>query len=214
MGLLGESTGGWIVPIVAQELPEVAFLVLVVGPAEDLVEQQAHVVRYRMLASDTPYDEAELNAAEDYQRRLTAHLVRHGTYEQWRPELERARDERWAEWVTIPESFAPEDFAFYWNQPYDSAAALRKTTAPLLALYGGSDFVVPPEVNVPKLRALLTEAGNPDFAIHVFPGADHSVFLPAGYRGEGEFPQRYWRWNRPAPGYYDTLAGWVVEHAR
>ena len=68
------------------------------------------------------------------------------------------------------------------------------------------------QVNVPKLRRWLTEAGNTDFEIVTFPGADHSIFLPAGYRGEGEFPNRYYRWSRPAPGYFEALARWVVQH--
>ena len=209
IGLLGESTGGWIVPMVAQENQEVAFLVLIVGPAENLLEQQVHVIRYRMLWSDEDFSEEEIAAAEDYQRRLTEHLMRRGSYEDWKTELDAAKETRWGGWVTTPASFDGPQYAFYANQPYDSTEALRATRIPLLAIYGGADFVVPPEVNVPKLREYLTAAGNTDFEILTFADANHSVFLPGGFVGEGEFPQRTYRWMKPAPGYFESLASWV-----
>ena len=124
-------------------------------------------MRYRMMGSGKGYTSEELDAAEDYQRRLTQHLARRGTFEDWRPEVQKAQAARWAEWVDLPTSFTAERHAFYWNQPYDSVAALSETAIPVLALYGGADFVVPAEVNVPKLRALLTEAGNEDFEISI-----------------------------------------------
>lgn len=213
IGLLGESTGSWVAPLVAARDQRVAFLVFVVGPAEDLVAQQGHVIRYRMLWSDENFTEEELDAAEKYQRDLTLHLIARGSFEDWAPRIEEAKKNRWSNWVYLHESFDRPDLKFIANQPYDTVNTLEKTRIPLLALYGGADFIVPPEENVPLLRRCMERAGNDDYEIVVFDGADHNLCLPSAVRGGGEkWPERFHYWSRPAPGAYEKIVEWVLAH--
>ena len=62
-------------------------------------------------------------------------------------------------------------------------------------MYGAEDWIVPPEVSVPALEEALREAGNTDYEIVVFPGADHGLEIP----DEG----------RP-PGYWEALFDWLL----
>ena len=78
---------------------------------------------------------------------------------------------RWARFVDLPESQTYEDIVWVRLNQYDPGPDLKKITVPFLALYGGSDYVVPPEENAKELERYLTEAGNRHFKIVTFPGA-------------------------------------------
>ena len=69
------------------------------------------------------------------------------------------------------------------SNPHDSDAALRALTVPTLALYGETDYVVPPAHNVPVLERALQEAGNRAYRIVVFAGAGHDLTIP-GHDGQ------------------------------
>jgi dienelactone hydrolase len=99
---------------------------------------------------------------------------------------------------------------------YDPGPDLKKITVPFLALYGGSDYVVPPEENVKKLERYLTEAGNRDFKVITFPGADHSLAIPGQLRRVGsDQPERYyWLWRKRAPGVIETTVDWLLQHVK
>lgn len=70
IGLWGVSAGGWVIPIAAQRSGKVAFLMLDVGPAESLAEQQGHVVAYNMRwFAKEKFTEEEFKAAYAYQKK-------------------------------------------------------------------------------------------------------------------------------------------------
>ena len=198
VGLFGHSAGGWVVPVVAQRRPPVAFLVLHAGPAVSLAEQQAEVVRRLMERSGRDFRPADYEAAASYQRRLVA---RAGAGEVWSdlaPLVESVAGRPWAEFVDRPDSGDHPELDYFRRNPHDSRAALRATRIPLLALYGADDWIVPPEVNRPALEEALTAAGNDRFEIVVFAGADHGLEVP----GQGH-----------PPGYWQTLLDWLGAQA-
>ncbi|MEV4095010.1 alpha/beta hydrolase family protein [Streptosporangium saharense] len=78
---------------------------------------------------------------------------------------------------------------------YDGMPALRRTRAPVLALYGTGDPSIPFVESSKALTGALAEGGNLDYTIRYLKGADHGMRLHGG-----PF----------APGYLETLANWVT----
>jgi pimeloyl-ACP methyl ester carboxylesterase len=115
---------------------------------------------------------------------------------------------------------SPEEIKNLWVRRfnYDPRADLKRIRVPFLALYGGSDRVVPPDENVPELRRLLTEAGNSNFRIVVIPEAGHG--LDQGQRvqrlagGKGNMEIYYWKFGRIAPTYLQELVDFLQANLR
>ena len=61
---------------------------------------------------------------------------------------------------------------------FDPSTALRRVSAPVLALFGGRDLQVPEAVNRARLEKALNDAGNRDVTIKVYPEANH-LFMKA-----------------------------------
>jgi dienelactone hydrolase len=194
VGLFGHSAGGWLVPVVAQRRAEVAFLVLHAGPAVSLADQQAGVVRELMRRSDQEFGPEDYEEAAAYQRELVLRAGAGETWEQLAPFVAGAGDRPWSAFIDLPESARDGELAYYRRNPHDSRPALSSTLVPLLAMYGGDDWIVPPALNTPALEAAMAEAGNRLYDIVVFPGADHGLEVP-----EQGYPEDYWK----------TLLGWL-----
>lgn len=209
VGMLGHSAGGWIVPVVAQRVGDLAFVVLHSGPAGSLAEQQGEVVRELAKLSGNGFDAEELNSTYRYQRDLAQMWIDDAPWADVEAHVATARGQSWAGFVDLPESPDNPELSYYRRNPHDSRDALRKLEAPLLALYGGADFVVPPEFNVPALEGYLAEAEHTDHHIVVFPDADHGIFRPAV-----DEPGQPYRWRRRPPGYYEALFDWIVVRVR
>ncbi|MGH7594775.1 MAG: alpha/beta hydrolase family protein [bacterium] len=217
IGLWGISAGGWVIPIAAQRSGQVAFLMLDVGPAESLAGQQGHVVEYNMRwFAKEKFTEEEFKAAYAYQKKLVELSWQEAPWKTFAPLIAKARLQRWSAYVDLPENLDNAELDYFRRyKNFDNTAALRQTKIPVLAWYGERDYVVPPPENVTKLERLLKEAGNQDFKILVMPEADHGMTIPGGMRGEGEdWPERFYRWQRRAPGLYEIIYEWVLAHVK
>ncbi|MEM0963495.1 MAG: alpha/beta hydrolase, partial [Bacteroidota bacterium] len=209
VGLLSYSAGGWITPDVAAERDDVAFVVALVGPAQSLADQQGHVTTAFMRASGESFTEAEYAEAFAYQR-ATVELAQTGrTWSAFEQINAPAREARWAAHALIPDSPDLEDLDYFRRRIGFDAPAWDRVRVPVLAVYGEADLIVPPQNNVPRLRAAL--AGNADATVLVIPGADHTLARPAGLAGEGEWPHRFYRpWTR-SPAVLEGLVEWLRE---
>ncbi len=215
IGLWGISAGGWIVPVVAQRSGQVAFLILDVGPAESLADQQGHVIEYRMRwFAEEDFTEDDYRAAFDYQKKMVELSNEGAGWEVFEPLVAHAREQRWAPYVDLPDDLNNSELDYFRRRTsFDPVSALRQTTIPVLAFYGERDFVVPPPANVPKLEQALQEAGNTDYRILVVPGANHGMTVAGGFSAETG-PDRYFRWPRGAPGLGDAIYAWILDHVQ
>ena len=214
IGLWGISAGGWIVPVVAQRSGRVAFLILDVGPAESLADQQGHVVEYRMRwFAEEDFTEEDYRAAFEYQKKLVELSHEGAGWEVFEPLVAHAREQPWGSYVDLPDDLNNGELDYFRRRKsFDPVAALRRTTIPVLAFYGERDFVVPPPANVPKLESALREAGNTDFKIMVVPRANHGMAVPGGFNDAGaDWPDHYYRWARSAPGLGDAIYVWILD---
>jgi uncharacterized protein len=206
IGLAGYSQGGWLAPLAARRVDGVAYLVLHVAPAVSVEEQEIQRVRFGMASEGFPEEDVARAAA--YTRKVFDTAYRGADWAALAAATEKAKGTKWAEQVQLAAS--PADLEGWRHQRYDPADVLRHTTIPVLALYGAIDTLVPPAENAELMRHLLAEAGNRDVAIRIFPRASHNLEWFGDLRtGTWSWPEGYWVWAKKAPGYAETVIGWL-----
>jgi hypothetical protein len=218
VGLIGHSEGGWVAPALALELDDVAFVVMLAGPA---------VSPYDLLAAQT---RAVLEASGDVLVEEQVALSR-GMLDVIReePDDERAiaaMRQTVAAWLlALPPDVAAQVRAQTGNEAYqaqltqsmrtqttpwfrgllayDPMPALAALDVPALALFGERDLQVPPAQSVPALEAIW--ADHPDATIHTFPGLNH-LFQHAETGLIAEYAQIEETF---APEALEMVAGWI-----
>jgi len=204
IGLIGHSEGGTIAPMVAARNPDVAFIVMMAGtgvPGDDLLVAQVKAIT---LASGSSAEEAAKEGAKErdtvklvetekddaaLKKRLKEILGSETTDEQVDAQIKQ---------VTSP--------WFRYFLTYDPATSLRKVTCPVLAINGGKDSQVPPEQNLPAIRAALEQAGNKHFEVVELPGLNH-LFQTAKTGAPAEYAQIE---ETISPVALDKMAGWIL----
>jgi dienelactone hydrolase len=206
IGLAGYSQGGWIAPLAASRVAGVAYLVLHVAPAVSVEEQEIQRVRFGMASEG--FSEEDVARAAAYTRKVFDTAYRGADWAALAAATEKAKGTKWAEQVQL--AAAPADLEGWRHQQYDPAEVLRHTTIPVLALYGAIDTLVPPAENAERMRGFLAEAGNKDVTIRIFPRASHNLEWFGDLRtGTWTWPEGYWVWAKKAPGYAETVIGWM-----
>ena len=216
IGAISNSAGGWVVPRAAlRSKTPLAFIVTMVGPATSVREQQLDNARYIG---------RELKLSAEDQKPLMRYIELMFTTEdseaqfaEMRQLIAQGEKTGWAQEFLDTTDVAPSasELKNLWVRRfnYDPRADLKRVKAPFLALYGGSDRVVPPDENVPELRRLLTEAGNRNFRIVVIPeaghGLDHGQRLQKLPGGKGNLEIYYWKFRRIAPTYLQELVDFL-----
>jgi len=204
-GFVSYSAGGWVAPVVAADRDDVAFVVTLVGPAASLADQQGHTTVAFMRASGTAYADDEIAAAFAYQQQTVRLAQADAPWSAFEAINAGAQASRWREHALIPAAADDADLAYFRRHRFE-APPWARVRAPVLAVFGETDPLVPPADNVPLLRAAL--AATPDVTVVVAPGADHTLARPAGVVGEGD--GRYYRpWTRSAV-VFDALLGWFA----
>ncbi len=208
IGLFGISQGGWLAPLAAARARQVKFMILNVGPAVTVAEQELHRVEYTMRAEE--FSEPEIAEALAY----TKLLFQVAYTGQGKTELDaltpKLRDKKWAEHVQLVNS--QKDLDDWQRIRYDPAPVLQKMTIPVLSLFGEKDVLVPPLENREKMEKYLKAAGNKDVTIRVIPNAGHDMVSFATLRGgEWKWPENYWVWSRKSPEFYEAIVNWLKE---
>lgn len=168
VGLIGHSEGGMLAPLAALGESAVAFTVLLAGSAvqgdQIVLEQQERI----MAASGMPEAKRRelLNALAKVME-----LVREGkTAAGIETEAKKLLPGQ-PEMAGTLKSFDTPWFRYFIS--YDPKPALTKLKCPVLALYGEKDLQVPPDQNMPVMKAALQESGNADTTIQLLPGLNH-----------------------------------------
>jgi pimeloyl-ACP methyl ester carboxylesterase len=209
IGIFGISQGGWIGPLAASLTRDIKFLILDVGPAVTVEEQELNSVEYSMRADEIP--ETDIKEALAYTR-----LMFKAAYTgEAKPELaaatQRIRNKEWSKYVQLVDS--DKDLEDWKRIKYDPAPVLRKTKIPVLSLFGENDVRVPPVENRKKMENYLKEAGNNDVTIRVIPNVGHDMESFATLRGgEWKWSENYWVWAKKSPVFYETIIEWLTKH--
>ncbi len=164
IGLIGHSEGGIIAPLVAVDLNDVAFIVLMAGPGVpgDLIieEQIANLLKAQGAS------QAAIDATLRAQRRLVE-VVKTETD----PNVAREKLRNLGYTEAQIQTATSKWFRFFVT--HDPQETLRKVKCPVLAINGTLDTQVLAQMNLPAIERALREGGNPDFTVKELPGLNH-----------------------------------------
>ncbi len=198
VGLFAASRGAWPAMRVAAADPRIAFVLLSAPSAYTPAEAERISAVERARRAGRPEDQLRAIAAY-YDLYFAAARDR----SRW-PELDRAaraaESAPWGEFVDQP--LKPEHLDWWGrNADFDNAADFARIRAPVLAVWGERDVIVPPQSHRPRL-----EQAAPGVRTRVFPAADHPIETQSGPDAFGT-----WRWPRRAPGLVETIDAWLAE---
>jgi pimeloyl-ACP methyl ester carboxylesterase len=209
IGLWGISQGGWVGPMVAVRRQELAFMILLSGPAHRGASQGLYLVRENLRHEGEPPERVE---------RIVGALARSwalgaagACYEEALVPLAPFAEQPFMKsigWAAPSRELYQRWFSSA-NLGIDASELLAHVACPVLALFGELDSQVDWRESVAAYRAAL--AANPDCTIRTFPGADHGLYRSR--TGSMQETGRYWADGtvRPADGYVDTIIAWLGE---
>jgi hypothetical protein len=198
VGVWGSSEGGMLATQVAAHSKDVAFAIDssgFMGPLWQTILYQTGAALRQAGAPAAEVDEAQEST------KLWLRVARTGEdYELFLKKREEARRDK-KPWLL---SWASDDFTsleqmrWDWDHilSFSPLPALKAVTCPVLGVYGEMDQLTDASDASSTMREVLTESGNRDFMVKVFPNARHSL---------GEMPSG----DRMAPGVFETLRSWL-----
>lgn len=212
IGLIGHSEGGLIAPLIASRSNDVAWIVLLAGPAlrgdEILFLQQALIAKAAGAHDDVIAASHALNS------KLFAAVEAEQNPANLKADLEAAMDadELGRVMTTGQRALAVQQLSSPWMREfltYDPVPALEKTKCPLLALNGEHDLQVPPEQDIAAIRKALEAGGNKDFQVTEMPGLNHlfqhsATGSPADYQ---KIEETF------SPEALDIMTVWIQKHS-
>jgi pimeloyl-ACP methyl ester carboxylesterase len=201
IGVAGSSRGAWIAMAAAYEVPDVAFLILSSPAAATPGEQEMTSVLTGMRQDGL--DATDLAEARAYLR-LYFYVAQTGLgWDVLSEAMAAGADSNWLQYVDQPRSAKDLE---WWrsNMNFDAVEYLQQIKVPVLALWGGDDFITPWADYRLKLESALQAAGNTNVTTRVFDGADHRLEVGFGENEAGE-----WHWFGLAPGALDTIGQFV-----
>jgi uncharacterized protein len=207
IGVWGLSQGGWLGPLAASKSSDVAFVIAVSGPGVSPGEQM--IFYYASELRNAGFQDADVEEASALRRLAWNYLATGSGYEDAKTAIDRAKTKRWYAAVQGQQDDLIGSFAHPQKQRisnwyktemnYDPVATLRKLKVPALFLFGADDQLVPAAKSAEIIRQTLTEIGQRDFTIKIFPAADHGIYVRDA---TGSL--------RLASGYEETMKQWVL----
>jgi pimeloyl-ACP methyl ester carboxylesterase len=196
IGFWGSSEGGMLTTQVAARNKEVAFAIDssgFMGPLSETTRYQIEATRRArgftpaQVQEAAEFTDAWLNVArtgEGYEALLEKRQEVAQEHKPWMPAMAEAGSlpqMRWA-WEHVL-SFNP-------------LSRLPNVTCPVLGVWGELDEFTDSAKASKNMRSVLSEAGNTDVTVKIFPNANHPLMeMPGG--------------NRMAPGVFETLRFWL-----
>jgi pimeloyl-ACP methyl ester carboxylesterase len=222
IGLCGHSEGGIIAPIAAAKSKDVAFIVLIAGPAVTGDKLMFFQIESQMREGKA--GEEQIRNSLEEQRRVFD-CVRTG--KGWNLLLEEFKKDIATGFSSLPPGMRKgiADSAAFVNGradgmlasirtpwfryfiDFDPVPTLEKVSCPVLAIFGALDMQVPVSLNRKPMETALAKSKTKDWNVEVLPKANH-LFLtavtgsPAEYAGlEKKF----------LPGFLDLMTGWITK---
>jgi alpha-beta hydrolase superfamily lysophospholipase len=179
IGAWALSQGGWVAPMAAVRSSDLAFLILVSGPARDSLSQGAYPSIY--LLRQAGVRETEAHAAYETLRRSLAIARAGGTVEELRASVAPL-----AKYPALMKAFQLDDASSgelrqllaapeWW---LSADVFLEQLRQPTLAIFGERDAVVDWRESIDSYRRAFARSGNKKLTLRTFPTADHEMLLP------------------------------------
>ncbi len=225
IGLLGHSEGAIVGAMVAAKEKKVAFLIYMAGSTvkgKDIILSQVKVMLDAVEISDE-----DKKSAYNLQKRILDAVVNNKDMEPFKQEILNFRLQQLSKYDKSGTPIKPEfienmqqsierelyAMAGPWYKfflSYDPQEALKKVKCPVLALFGGKDQQILTNLNRAPLENALAKAKNKDFAVKVFPQANH-LFQQADTGSVGEYATLDKDF---IPEFKTLLVNWIKEKTR
>ncbi|WP_082632149.1 alpha/beta hydrolase family protein [Algoriphagus resistens] len=222
IGLIGHSEGGIVAPMVASNLKDVSFIVLLAGPGIEvmkvLLKQQELIARadgisesdiekYILPIHEQAYRMISMSSDG---RKLKTDLTRliEQSYDNSPADLMPSEMSREEVVTTQSDKWSSEWFRNFLK--YDPALILEKVTCPVLALNGEKDLVVTPKENLSGIINALKKGGNSSVTVKELSNLNHlfqncETGSPAEYSGiEETF----------SPDALNEISDWILKQVR
>ena len=219
IGLIGHSEGGIIAPMVAVDMKNIAFIVLMAGPGvpgDSILYHQSALIAKAEGAS-------EEEIAKNRLLQEKAFAIVEGTTDDAaaREKLEALFAGEYGHLDKDQRSAAPDSARlieaqtrrilnpwFRYFLTYDPAETLRKVKCPVLAIGGEKDLQVPADENLEAIREALKAGGNGDFIVKKLPGLNH-LFQTAETGDVSEYSKIE---ETISPVALKLIGDWIVGH--
>lgn len=220
IGLIGHSEGGIVAPLTASKRKDVAFIVSVAGTGvngADIILEQTKLISLAngqdSASVKKDYEDTKValymivNGASEEELKS---LIRKSAEEQFDnlDETEKSKITDKTEWINEKTDDAYKTLTSTWMKyflKHDPAEIWKKITCPVLALFGELDLQVSVLQNEGPTRKALTDAGNKDFEIKVFPRANH-LFQEAKTGSTSEYATLKKEF---VDGFLDYILNWI-----
>lgn len=215
IGLIGHSEGGLIAPMVASKSKDVAFIILMAGPAitgeELLYEQTQAILQAKGVGS------SEIEMQRNLQEKLFSIIKEEDDAKIAEIELKKVLDRYLNEFPTEKRKALRIIYEtqidrinsnwFRYFLTYDPKTALKQIKIPFLALNGDLDLQVSSKQNLPLIAKALKKAGNKDYQVIEFPKVNH-LFQTALTGSIEEYSQIE---ETVSPLVLKTISDWISE---
>lgn len=225
IGLIGHSEGGIVAPMAANRSADVAFVVLLSGPA--LTGEQIMLAQNELIGRVSRVPEEQIRKNGELQRKMFAAVRSGGELETVtaevralaRESLERmpeAQRKALGDLDAAAARAAEQQVAglktpwFRYFLTYDPAPALEKLACPVLAVFAERDTQVPAEANREAMKAVFGRGGPRDHTIVVVARANH-LYQDAVTGGPAEYATLKKEF---VPGFADMVTTWILERAK
>ena len=207
VGAIGHSEGGMIVPTLAANRPETAFIVMLAGVG--MSGGDLELLQSSLLKKAEGMDPEELALEEETTRRWIAMVKAGDTNEQieeaLRPRIEAAAAKSGSDAKRAVARLHSPWWRFILT--HSAIPDLEKVRCPVMALNGSKDLQVPPRENLVPIAQALARAGNTDFVIREMPGLNH-LFQHAVTGSESEYARST---EAISPQVVAMVGDWIVD---
>jgi pimeloyl-ACP methyl ester carboxylesterase len=222
VGLWGGSQAAWIMPKVAAQSRDVAFIISVSGAGGGISVGEQVLYNLEIDLGNAGFSQAEIS---EWKRayKLLYELVRVGEGADTRqledilrklqrnPKLTEALRKEW--FLARPDpkiDWKKRDQWFFLYDPnFDAIPLWKEYGGPVLGVFGELDGLEPVREVVPLFARALASRKNPDFTIAVFPRGHHILMeMETDAPNDNELPNL----KRYVPGYFDTMSDWLLKH--
>lgn len=206
VGAIGHSEGGMIVPTLAANRPETAFIVMLAGVG--MSGGDLELLQSLLLKKADGMDPDELAFEEETTRRWIA-MVKTGDSDDQIEQALRPRIKAAAKSGEDAERAVARLHSPWWRfiLTHSAIPDLEKVRCPAMALNGSKDLQVPPRENLVPIAQALARAGNTDFVIREMPGLNH-LFQHAVTGSESEYAGSK---EAISPQVVAMVGGWIVD---
>ena len=211
VGFWGVSQAGWVMATATSMSKDIAFIISVSagGSGYSIPQQNNYNITTELRASGVPSDEIDqvitsynlfydlIRAGEGGSGEKLDTAVRklqqNAKLKDWLPPLSSEVD-----WKKRDQWYLALDIDF------DPVPLWERYDGPVLGIFGELDSETPAEQVVPILSKALAGRRHTDYAIKVFPKANHNI-MEAETGSDSELP----RLKKLVPEYFDTMTDWL-----